>query len=66
MSAITDLLGLGGDSYEMPVVDAGQPKRTAEPVSDLDRRKKRLAASLLTRDWATPKLGAGGLLGVTG
>lgn len=44
-----------------------QAKRTAEPVEQLSeqaKRNKRLAASLLTKDWGKPKLGTAGLLGM--
>ncbi len=67
MSAITDLFGGGDDDFEMPVAQAEQAVRTAEPleqVSEQARKNKRLAASMLTKDWGKPKLGAAGLLGM--
>ena len=65
MSAITDLFGGGGD--DMPVVQAEQAKRTAEPIKGLTdeaKRNRRLAASMITKDWGKPKLGAAGMLGM--
>ncbi len=73
MSAVTDifkgLLGGGKDGFEMPVVEAENVKKTAEPVEQLSEaaKKNRLrAASVMTKEWAPPKLGYGGLLGMSG
>jgi len=54
------------DEFGMPSVEAGQAKRTAEPVTQLSeqaKKTKRLRASMLTRDWGKPTLGYAGLLG---
>lgn len=66
---MSSLVG-GGSSPKMPVVKAGNPKRTAEPVkqvSEQAKKNKQLAASLLTANWMDePKLAKKGLLGVGG
>ncbi len=67
--AITSLFGGGKDGFEMPVVEAENVKKTAEPVEQLSEaaKKNRLrAASVMTKEWAPPKLGYGGLLGTSG
>ena len=59
----------GGDSPKMPVVESGNPKRTAETAKQLTeqaKKNKALAMSLITRDWSPPKLSQKGLLGLKG
>ena len=66
MSGIMDLFGGGTDEPEMPSIQAEQAKRTAEPIEQLSeeaKKSRRMAASMITKGWETPKLGAAGLLG---
>jgi hypothetical protein len=60
--------GLFGGSPDIPSVQASpMATKTAERVEDLTadgRRKKRQAASILTRDWGKPKLSEQGMLGM--
>lgn len=56
----------GGGGGGQRVAQAGQPKQTAEPTTQLSeqaKRNRRLAASSLTRQFAEPTLGTPGLLG---
>ena len=56
--------GGGGGSTRTVIPEA---KKTAEPtvqLSEQAKRNRRLAASSLTRQWAEPKLGTPGLLGM--
>jgi len=67
MGPLADFLGFGKKKIEMPKIKAEQAKQTAMPVEQLSeqaRKNRRLAASMLTRDWSRPKLGYGGMLGV--
>ena len=53
---------------DIPVQAKEQAKKTAVPLEQLSeqaKKNKRLQASMLTKDWAEPKLGFGGLLGVS-
>lgn len=59
----------GGGGVKMPSQRAGNPKRTATPMGQLSeqaKKNKRLRASLLTRNFAEPRLGKAGLLGLSG
>ena len=56
----------GGGGVDMPSRQAEQAKRTATPVKQLSedaKRNRRKAASLLTRTWSEPMLGAKEMLG---
>lgn len=60
------LFGGGGDDIPDPV-QAGNLKRTAEPVkqvSDVARRRQRRRAASVPRGFAEPTLGVTGLLGI--
>jgi len=54
----------------MPSISAGQPTVTAGPpdnqlLTEQEKTNKRMAASLLTKDWSqSPKLSKSGLLGL--
>lgn len=68
---ILSIFGLGKDKdEEMPAVEAAQPeqeRRTAAPAEQLSEQAKKRrskAASLVTRDWSKPKLGAASMLGL--
>ncbi len=53
----------------IPELPPLEKKKTAQPVEQLSeaaKKNRRLAASFLTSGFSTPKLGAGGLLGMTG
>jgi len=55
-----------GKAGEMPSLEAGVPKKTAEPLSQLSeaaKKNRRLAASFLTKEWSKPKLGAAQMTG---
>ncbi len=57
----------GGKDVDMPTATAEQATRTAEPVKQLSsaaKRNKRLAASMLTKDWGTPNISDAGLIGL--
>ena len=60
----------GGGGPDIPASATAartKPAKTAarvEPVSDSDRKKKRLQASFLTKGFVTPKLSKPGLLGL--
>ncbi|MBU1082495.1 MAG: hypothetical protein KKB59_18560 [Spirochaetes bacterium] len=57
-----------GSSIKMPSAQAASnTSKTAAPVTqmtDTEKMNKRLAASSLTKNWAEPKLGKTGLLGL--
>jgi len=60
------LFGGGGGGVDIPNVQAERVK-TAERVGtkpDQDKRNRRLAASVLTKDWQPAKLGSLGLFGM--
>ena len=55
-----------GKKFEAPSMQAEQAKKTAEPVEQLSetaRKNRQRKASMITKDWDTPKLGYAGLLG---
>ena len=59
----------GGGKIKMPSATAssGNVQKTAAPAKQLSEQEKvnkKLAASLLTKDWGSPKLGVKGLLGL--
>ena len=64
---ISAIFGGGDDDFDMPVQQAEQAVRTAEPaqtagLSDTAKRNKRLAASMLTRDWGQLNTSKSGLM----
>ena len=55
---------LSGGGVDIPKQKAATPTKTAEALpqeSETARKNKRLSASLLTKDFAEPKLGIPGL-----
>lgn len=63
-------LGLGDDGdIDIPTVEAGNLKKTAQPIkqlSEADIKRRRKQASLLTRGFAPPRLSEASLLGIPG
>lgn len=58
--------GVFGGGADLPKVKAENTKVTALPMeqlSEAEKTNKRLAASVLTKDWGTPTLGKKSLLG---
>lgn len=59
--------GGSGGGVKMPSVQAQNPGKRAEPlvnVLDGTERQKKMAASMITKDWAQPTLSQKGLLGL--
>lgn len=59
----------GGSSFKMPTATAEQAKATAKPVkrealSEREKKSRRLAASLMTREWGEPTISKAGLMGI--
>lgn len=67
---MSGLLGDGGGGVSIPTKKAENVSRTSQPLEQVseagrDRRRRRLQAGTLTRNFAQPQLGTPGLTGVT-